>query len=369
MYNLSLFKYSRFTFRSSRQMSLDSTDKNFMQIAVDLAKKGAGHVSPNPLVGALTVSDGHIIGEGYHARFGGNHAEVNAIVNNSVADSTMYVTLEPCNHHGKTLPCTERIIAEKIRRVIVGSVDPDPRMQGKSIEYLKMHDIDVSVGILNSKTEELIRFYTYWKKTGYPFCTVKLAVSEDGFIAGTDGESKWISSQESRVEVHQMRAEYDAVLVGTNTLLIDNPALTVRYVTGRNPNRVVIDRSGRAKRTMKVFADNTNRIFYFSTIRRDDLPERVCQIQLNENEFNLSGILKILGENEQQSILMEGGAEMSTSLIEMNLCNEIILYRGSKVFGGGISFNESLISKYEFQIFDQSQSGIDKKITYRRTYV
>lgn len=350
-------------------MLISSSDNDFMQIAVDLAKKGAGYVSPNPLVGALIVKDGSIIGEGFYAKFGGNHAEVNAIGDNSVADSIMYVTLEPCNHHGKTPPCTERIIAEKIQRVIVGSVDPDPRMQGKGIEYLKMHDIDVSVGILNSDTEELIRFYAYWKKTGYPFCTVKLAVSEDGFIAGTDSQSKWISSQESRTEVHQMRAEYDAVLVGTNTLLIDNPALTVRHVTGRNPNRVVIDRSGKTKRTMQAFADNTNRIFYFSMLKRNDLPKRVSQIQLNENEFNLSGILKILGENEQQSILMEGGAKMATALFEMNLCSEIILYYAQKELGGGISFNESLISKYGFQIFDQSQSGIDKKTIYRRTYV
>ncbi|MCH7614093.1 MAG: bifunctional diaminohydroxyphosphoribosylaminopyrimidine deaminase/5-amino-6-(5-phosphoribosylamino)uracil reductase RibD, partial [Candidatus Marinimicrobia bacterium] len=276
-------------------MSLDSTDNNFMQIAVDLAKNGAGKVSPNPLVGALIVKNGSIIGEGFHHKFGGNHAEVNAIGNNSVIDSTMYVTLEPCNHYGKTPPCTKRIIAEKIQRIIVGSVDPNPRMQGRSIEYLKTHDIDVSVGILNSETEELIRFYAYWKKTGYPFVTVKLAVSADGFIAGTDGQSKWISSHESRVEVHQMRAEYDAVLIGTNTLLLDNPALTVRHVTGRNPNRIVIDRRGIAKNTMRVFADNTNRIFYFSTIRRKDLPERVTQILLNEAEFNLPLILKILG--------------------------------------------------------------------------
>ena len=350
-------------------MPISNSDNDFMQIAIDLAKKGAGHVSPNPLVGALIVKNGHIIGEGYHARFGGNHAEVNAIGNNSVADSIMYVTLEPCNHHGKTPPCTKRIIAEKIQRVIIGSVDPDPRMHGKGIEYLKMHDIDVSVGILNSETEELIRFYTYWKKSGYPFVTVKLAVSGDGFIAGIGGQSKWISGPKARAEVHQIRAEYDAVLVGTNTLLIDNPALTVRHVTGRNPNRVVIDRSGKAKGTMQVFADNTDRIFYFSTIKRNDLSKRVSQIQLNENEFNLSVILKILGENEQQSILMEGGAKLVTALIEMNLCNEIILYCAQKKLGGGISFNESLISKNGFQIFDHSQSGIDKKTTYRRTYV
>ena len=340
-----------------------------MQIAVDLAKNGAGNVSPNPLVGALIVKNGSIISKGFYANFGGNHAEVNAIENNSVIDSTMYVTLEPCNHYGKTPPCTERIIAEKIQRVTVGSVDPDTRMQGKGIEYLKMHNIDVSVGILNDKTEELIRFYAYWKKSGYPFVTVKLAVSADGFIAGTDGQSKWISSHESQVEVHQMRAEYDAVLIGTNTLLLDNPALTVRHVTGRNPNRIVIDRLGKAKNTMSVFADNTNRIFYFSTIRRNDLPERVTRILLNEAEFNLSLILKILGENEQQSILVEGGTKLATSLIEKNLCNEIILYQAQKDFGDGISFNESLIPKYGFQIFDQSQSGIDKKITYRRSYV
>jgi diaminohydroxyphosphoribosylaminopyrimidine deaminase/5-amino-6-(5-phosphoribosylamino)uracil reductase len=348
---------------------MSNSDNDFMRIAINLAKKGAGKVSPNPLVGALIVKNGRIIGRGFHAKFGGNHAEVNAIGNNSVIDSTMYVTLEPCNHYGKTPPCTERIVDSKIRRVVVGTVDPNPRMQGKSIQYLRGKGIKVDVGILKDEAEELIRFYAHWRRSGFPFLTIKLAITQDGYIADPDGNSKWISGLESRTEVHGMRSEYDAVMVGTNTLLVDNPELTVRHTTGRNPNRIVIDRQGLTSPDLKVFANNTDRIFYFSLRGRKDLPEYVTQVMLNHNDFSMPRIMKILGENEQQSVLMEGGMKMATSLVEMNLCNEIIIYRGSRIFGGGISFNASLIPKYGFRIFDQSQSGIDEKITYRRAYV
>lgn len=350
-------------------MAIQEIDSNYMQIAVELAKAGVGFVSPNPPVGAVIVKNNRIIGRGAHLRYGGNHAEINAIGDTAVEDATLYVTLEPCNHYGNTPPCVERILKEKINRVVIGSVDPDPRMKGKSITALKACGLEVTVGVLKGATDELFRFYANWKKTGFPFVTIKLAVTKDGFIAGPDGESNWISGSNSRVEVHKMRAEYDAVLVGTTTIVTDDPALTVRHVPGRNPNRVVLDRLGRLDAGKKVFADNTSRIFYFSSVSRNDLPERVFQIRLKDADFNPSMIFKILSEQGQQSVLVEGGANIATAFLTMNLCNEIIIYRGQQIFGGGTGFDESILPRYGFQVLDREQSGSDTKTTYRESNV
>jgi diaminohydroxyphosphoribosylaminopyrimidine deaminase/5-amino-6-(5-phosphoribosylamino)uracil reductase len=341
-------------------------DERFMRQALELALKGVGKVSPNPLVGALIVKKDRIIGRGYHARFGGNHAEVNAIGKNDVADSTLYVTLEPCNHHGKTPPCTEKIIASGIKRVVIGTVDPNPRMQGKSIAFLKSKGLQVDAGILKEEAQELIRFYTRWINRRVPYLTIKLAVTRDGFIADSEGNSKWISGFESRRDVHRLRSEYDAVIVGTKTILIDNPRLTVRHVSGRNPNRVILDRQGILSPDLKVFSPNTRRIFYFSSVHRKDLPDHVSQVTLNHHEFNLSRIMKILGERDQQSLLVEGGATIAMSLLKSDLCSEIILYRSGATFGDGVKFPETSLPEYGFKVMSHSTCSQDEKITYRK---
>lgn len=344
-------------------------DTGFMKRAIELARKGSGCVSPNPMVGAVVMRNGRIIGEGYHTQYGAPHAEANAIGDREVAGATLYVTLEPCNHHGHTPPCTERIVSENIRRVVVGSIDPNPRMQGRSLEWLKKSGIDVEAGVLQDETDGLIRFYSHWIRTGRPYVTVKLALSCDGFIAGSEKSPQWISCFESRKDVHRMRAEYDAVLVGTNTLRVDNPALTVREVRGRNPNRIIIDRTGRIDHSARVFEDNTDRVFYFSTIRRHDLPAGVHQTPLAPDEFNLLTILKIVGKNNQLSVLVEGGASIAESFIREGLCNEVVIYRSHTDLGSGIGFDESSVSKHGLKRIDQTESGVDRKITYRREHV
>ncbi|MFQ6616215.1 MAG: bifunctional diaminohydroxyphosphoribosylaminopyrimidine deaminase/5-amino-6-(5-phosphoribosylamino)uracil reductase RibD [Fidelibacterota bacterium] len=344
-------------------------DIGFMKRAIELARKGAGRVSPNPMVGAVVVRDGDSIGEGYHAEYGATHAEVNAMGNGEVKGATLYVTLEPCNHYGHTPPCTEKIVSEKIRRVVVGSIDPNPRMQGISLDRLKGSGIDVDVGVLQNETDGLIRFYSHWIQTGRPYVTVKLALSGDGFIARPEGTPEWISCVESRTDVHRMRAEYDAVLVGTNTVRVDNPALTVREVSGRNPNRVVIDRQGRIDRSARVFAGSAEKVFYFSTVRRNDLHSAVHQTRLDPEQFNLSTILTILGGNNQLSVLVEGGASIAESFIRENLCNEVVIYRSLTHLGSGIGFDESTVRVYGFRVIDQTRSGVDRKITYRREHV
>lgn len=348
-----------------------TNDEKFMELAINLARQGSGKVSPNPIVGAVVVKDGNITGQGYHEQYGEAHAEVIAIENSrdQVCGSTLYVTLEPCNHYGNTPPCSQRIVAEKIKSVVIGSIDPDPRMRGKSVICLQNKGIDVETGILKNQTDELIRFYACWKKTKRPYVAVKLAVTHDRFIAQSDGTSKWISCRASREEVHQMRGDFDAVLVGTNTILKDDPALTVRLIPGRNPNRVIIDRLGKVSPNARVMENNTNKIFYFSTVKRNDLSNWVNQIQLDKSEFSLETILSILGEQNQISLLVEGGEQLASSFISHSLCNEVVIYRSPLTFGRGISFKNSLINTSQYEIFYISQSDIDEKIIYRRKHV
>jgi len=340
-----------------------------MQLAIELAQKGNGPVSPNPPVGAVLSRNGEIVGAGYHQKFGEAHAEVNALQNCDGEGGTLYITLEPCNHRGKTPPCVDTITDRKIDRVVVGSLDPNPQMQGHSIEILRTQGIEVEMGFLEDQTDELIRFYTHWMKTGRPYVTVKLALSADGFIAKPDGTSKWISSEESRMEVHRMRAEYDAVMVGTNTVLTDNPALTVRDAEGRNPSRVVIDRHRHVPQTAKVFSLNGTDIFYFSRAKRDDLPNHIQQLTFEDDESTLPTILEELGRNDQTSLLVEGGAAIAHSFVQDGLCEEVIIYRSPKKLKNGIPFDESKLSDLGFSLFEEAEAGVDRKIIYRRSYV
>ena len=320
-------------------------DIAYMKLAIDLALKGAGKVSPNPMVGAVLVRNQEIIGTGFHQKFGEAHAEVNAIGDSDVSGATIYVTLEPCNYFGKTPPCTDLILENKIRRVVVGSIDPNPRICGKSIEKLRSNGVQVDFGVLQELTDDLNRFYNYWAETRLPFVTVKLALSKDGFYAKDDGSSKWISCGESRKDVHKMRAKFDAVMVGTNTIIADNPDLTVRNVDGRNPNRIVIDRDGRILPSQNVFFDNGARVFYFTTKSIVDLPEYVEIIRLKKQDFLLKKILEILGEMGQISILVEGGGKLAESFVRKNLWHEFLIYRSPKLLKNGLFFYQSPLEK------------------------
>lgn len=340
-----------------------------MQRAIKLARSGLGKVFPNPPVGAVVVNDNKIIGEGSHEYYGGPHAEVNALDSVSTNFSTLYVTLEPCNHQGKTPPCTDKIIEKNIRRVVIGSIDPDPKMKGKSIKLLTDMGIKVDVGILKHATDELIQWYSHWKQTGLSYVTCKLAVTENYYYAQPDGTSRWISSRVSRDEVHQLRAEFDAVLVGTNTVIMDDPLLTVRNVIGRNPNRVVLDRYGRIPVKAKIFNQENLQVFYFSTERNNSLGSHVHQIIISEHEFSLFGVLKSLGEHKQTSLLVEGGGKLIQSLVNQKLCQEVILYKATSTFQKGLPFDTLMLENSHFSLFHQSESGGDTKYIYRRTHV
>ncbi len=236
------------------------TDESYIQLTIEIAKKGEGSVSPNPLVGCVITKNNRIIGAGYHEKYGEAHAEINAI--NSCAESlegsTLYVNLEPCSHFGKTPPCVDRIIKEKIKRVVIGTLDINPLVSGNGVKALKKAGIEVKVGILEKECIELNKFFFKYITEKLPYVTLKAAQTLDGMIADKNNYSEWISSSESRKYVHWLRSRYDAVLIGSETARKDNPKLTVRMVEGRNPFRVVLDSNLKLKSKSKSFKNNSD---------------------------------------------------------------------------------------------------------------
>jgi diaminohydroxyphosphoribosylaminopyrimidine deaminase / 5-amino-6-(5-phosphoribosylamino)uracil reductase len=323
-----------------------SADEKFMGLALKLAHRGLGKVSPNPMVGAVIVKDGHIIALGYHKRFGGDHAEVDALKHavEDVTGATMYVTLEPCCHYGKTPPCVDAVIKSKIGKVVIGMRDPDKRVSGKSIKILKEQGIGVEVGILEADCRALNETYIKHRTTGLPFVTVKWAQSLDGKIATSTGSSSWITSPASLKLAHRLRATHDAILVGAGTIVKDNPELTTRLVKGRNPLRVVLDSNLRIPPDVKVFQNLVKAPTVLATTAWDahkTLDERralgleVLIVPPDAGRVDLKALLKTLGERDISSLLVEGGAETITSFLRLGLADKIIAIIAPKIIGKG----------------------------------
>jgi diaminohydroxyphosphoribosylaminopyrimidine deaminase / 5-amino-6-(5-phosphoribosylamino)uracil reductase len=301
----------------------------YMSECIKLAAKGAGYVSPNPLVGCVIVRNNKILGKGYHKIFGGPHAEVNAINNakkngHTLKDSMLYVNLEPCSHYGKTPPCTDLIISEKISKVIIGIKDPNKQVNGKGIAKLKKAGIKVECGILKNESEELNKFFTKSITKKLPYVTLKIAQSIDGKIALNNNQSKYITGNESLKFVHTLRSEYDAVLIGKNTAKLDNPSLTVRLVKGRNPYRIVIDKNNELPGKLKLFSDKySDNTIVINSESGKDIP--------------LINILKALYESNITSVLVEGGANVFSRFLQNNLFDDIYFMVAPKIIGDGIS--------------------------------
>lgn len=337
-------------------------DEFFIERCIELAKKGAGYVSPNPLVGCLIVKNGKIIAEGYHKKYGTPHAEVNAI-NDALArkinlrGSSLYVNLEPCAHIGKTPPCTDKIIESKIAEVIIGIRDPNRLVSGKGIKKLIKAKIKVRTGILENQCRELNKFYFKHITSGLPYVTLKTAQTIDGKIADAQGVSKWISSMPSRKLVHKLRSEYDAVLIGRKTVENDNPQLTVRHIKGRNPFRIVMDKQLIPNLNSNLFSDeNTDRtIIVTSSIPDEFLGKlfeqrkiRVINAKLKDDRIDLTDALKNIGKTGIASILVEGGAYTYTEFIRQNAADELLLFISPRMMGKGIgtfSFEEQFSLK------------------------
>ena len=309
----------------------------YMRRALELAEWGRGRVSPNPLVGCVLTVDDQIIGEGYHERYGGPHAEPNAIA--AVKDSallekaTVYVTLEPCAHTGKTPPCADLLIVKKVRKVIIAAVDSNPLVGGKGIAKLRDAGITVTSGVLEKEARsQNRRFFTQMEKER-PYVVLKWAQTRDGFVARSDYDSKWISNVHSRQLVHRWRAEEDSVLIGTKTAHYDNPRLNVRDWTGRDPLRIVIDKQLTLDSNSYLFDKSQPTICY--NLIKDEKLENLHFVRLNP-DFQVSDLLADLHRRKVQSVLVEGGSVLLQHFIGQNLWDEARVFTGDATFGSGI---------------------------------
>jgi len=306
----------------------------YMKRALALAEKGKGNTSPNPMVGTVIVKGDQVIGEGYHQKYGEKHAEIMAIdtASTAVEGATLYCNLEPCTAdipEKKTPPCSQRIIKEKIQRVVIANLDPNPYVNGKGVDLLRSHHIRVDTGILQEECSRLNEKYFTFNRLGRPFIHLKIAQSLDGRIATAKGKSKWITNENALKIIHQMRAEYDALLVGINTILQDNPYLNVRRVTGKNPYRIILDDhltipvnanvlnlKDPDKTIIFTFKSNHNK--KFKTLNK--MGVQVVSISSNGKKYlDLNLIMAYLSQLKICSILVEGGGEVFTSFIKNQL--------------------------------------------------
>ncbi|MCW5912038.1 MAG: bifunctional diaminohydroxyphosphoribosylaminopyrimidine deaminase/5-amino-6-(5-phosphoribosylamino)uracil reductase RibD [Cyclobacteriaceae bacterium] len=326
-----------------------STDEHYMLRCFELARQGIGSVSPNPRVGCVIVKDGKIIGEGWHKQYGSAHAEVNAI--NGVADknqltgSTVYVNLEPCSHFGKTPPCADLLITHKVGKVVIANTDTNTLVGGKGIAKLKAVGIEVVQGVLEREGRELNkRFFTFHERQR-PYIILKWAQTLDGFIARANYESKWISHEQSRQLVHKWRSEEDAVLVGTKTAAHDNPLLTVRNWSGRNPVRLVIDRFLRLPDKLSLFDGSVKTICY--NVLKHEEHANLMLVRLPENNF-IESLLEHLVSIGLQSVMVEGGSTTLSLFLNAGLWDEARVFTSTRQFYTGIAapaFTGSLVAE------------------------
>ncbi len=308
---------------------------------IQLAKNGFGTTYPNPLVGSVLVVDNKIIGEGWHLEAGKPHAEVNAICSVTedalLEEATIYVSLEPCSHYGKTPPCSDLIIAKGIKNVVIGSTDPNPKVSGKGIIKLVQAGCKVSVGILEKECDALNkRFFTFQNKKR-PYVFLKWAETEDGYIAPKTRDKKepvWITNKQSRQRVHQMRAEEQAILVGTNTVIADNPSLTTRDAAGSNPIRVVLDRQLKILETATVL-DGSVKTIVITETKRESLNNVIYEC-IDFSTPLASQICDVLFKHHIQSLIVEGGRQTLQTFIDENLWDEAHYYKGVGYFTEGI---------------------------------
>lgn len=313
------------------------TDSLYMRRALELAELGRGSVSPNPMVGCVIVYDGKIIGEGYHRQYGGPHAEPNAV--NSVKhpellrDATVYVTLEPCAHWGKTPPCASLLIEKQVKKVVIAAVDSNPLVGGKGISMLKEAGIEVVTGVLETEARmQNKRFFTVMEKKR-PYIILKWAQTRDGFLARENFDSKWISNVYSRQLVHKWRSEEDGIMVGTLTARYDNPRLNVRDWEGKNPVRIVLDRNMSLGQDLHLF-DRSQLTLRYNEKVQDQTPN--LEAVLLRQGFDLEDVLKDLHQRKINSVFVEGGAQLLQKFIASELWDEARVFTGDTLFGAGI---------------------------------
>lgn len=324
----------------------EKTDRMYMERALALAEKGCGTTTPNPLVGAVIVRDGRIIGEGYHVRAGEGHAEVNAFKNatEDVAGATMYVTLEPCSHYGKTPPCADRIIEKGIGRVVVAAMDPNPLVAGRGICKIREAGIPVTIGVMEEESRRLNEVFLKYIVTGQPFVLMKAAMSLDGKIATAGGESQWISCEASREEVHHLRHEYTGIMAGIGTVLADDPMLNCREAGGKQPKRIIVDSHLVIPEDSKLVQSAQAYPLIVATLRgncpkkQERLKAKGAEILEIEGDsdghVDLKQLMTVLGAMKIDSILLEGGGRLAEGALKAEIVDKVQFYIAPMLIGG-----------------------------------
>ncbi len=321
------------------------SDTRLMSRALELARRGQGYVEPNPMVGCVIARDGEIIGEGWHQRFGGPHAEVEAIQNAAtpVAGGTMYVTLEPCCHQGKTPPCTRAIIDSQIRRVVVAQQDPFPQVDGGGLKQLADQGIEISIGVLESQARELNAPYSMLIEQQRPWIIAKWAMTLDGKLATRTGDSRWISNESSRALVHQLRGRVDAVMIGSGTAHQDDPLLTARPPGPRTAARIVLDSNASIAMSSQLVATANEALVMIAAgpqapqEKIEKLRDADCEVLALEQEDTqqrLKALMNELGRRKMTNVMVEGGGRLLGSLFDLDLVDEIDVYIAPKIAGG-----------------------------------
>ncbi|EKQ53927.1 MULTISPECIES: bifunctional diaminohydroxyphosphoribosylaminopyrimidine deaminase/5-amino-6-(5-phosphoribosylamino)uracil reductase RibD [unclassified Clostridium] len=319
-------------------------DERYMERALELARLGIGKVNPNPLVGAVIVKDNEIIGEGYHERYGEAHAERNAVKNatKSVEGSTIYVTLEPCAHYGKTPPCVDLIIEKKFRKVVIGMLDPNELVAGKSIDKLKQHGIEVVVGVKEEECKKINEIFVKYITTKIPFVVLKSGMSIDGKIATYSGESKWITSKESREDSQNLRNRLHSIMVGVNTIIADDPELTCRINNEKKLTRIIVDTNLRIPLDSKVITNEDKQTIIATSFDSDENKKqilrnqgiKIIEVSRKNNKVDLKELIKKIGHEGIDSILIEGGGTLNFSAFEEDIVDKVIFYIAPIILGG-----------------------------------
>lgn len=349
-------------------------DLKYMRRALTLARKGVGSTAPNPAVGCVIVRDGRIVGEGWHKKAGTPHAEVLALEQaaEQARGADLYVTLEPCCHHGKTPPCTEAVIAAGVRRVVAGMTDPFPQVAGQGLQALRQAGIVVESGLLEEQCRILNKGFIKCVTTGMPYVIYKTAMTMDGAIATVTGHSRWVSGEESRHLVHRLRASCDAVMVGVDTILADNPQLNVRHVRGRDPLRVIVDSRLRTPESFNVLKRGAAERTLLATCERDEAVHaryiaqgaQVVVCRAFDGRVAMPDLLTKLAERGIQTVLLEGGSRLAGDMLERGLIDECIFFFAPKVVGNGfapfaISSVTNMEEAYRLKVLKVGMSGAD----------
>ncbi|MGQ9689366.1 MAG: bifunctional diaminohydroxyphosphoribosylaminopyrimidine deaminase/5-amino-6-(5-phosphoribosylamino)uracil reductase RibD [Desulfobaccales bacterium] len=328
-------------------MSFSPNDLRFMKMALRLAARGAGWVSPNPMVGAVVVQEGRVVGQGWHRRYGEAHAEVEALrdAGDQTRGATLYVTLEPCNHHGRTPPCTAAVVTAGIKRLVAATPDPNPAVSGGGAEFLKTKGVQVEMGLLAREARRLNEAWFTWIETGLPFVVAKAACSLDGRIATRSGESQWLTGETSRAFGHRLRHACDAILVGAGTVLADDPQLTARLPRKRtkDPIRIVLDSKLRLPLGARLLRLKSSSPTWIATTAAA-APDKVQAVQglgaevlilpAENGRVALKPLLQELGRRRVQSLLVEGGAEVLGAFFDQRLVDKFYFFYAPKILGG-----------------------------------